>query len=71
MPPIELRAALQTLFTGWKQDLSPQWRTFFGTADVAPALVPAGLPLVAPNNVIFPARKGAPIGSRQPRSGSS
>src|SRR5262245_18485720 len=60
MPPIELRAALQTLFNGWKQDLSAPWRTFFGDADVAPALVPLGLPLVAPDHVIFPARKGAP-----------
>ena len=60
MPPIELRAALATLFTGWKQDLSAPWRAFFAEADVAPALVPLGLPLVAPDNVIFPARKGTP-----------
>ena len=65
MPPTELRAALQSLFTDWKQDLSPQWRAFFGAADVAPSLVPAGLPLAAPDDVIFPGRKGAaPAGAR-------
>jgi uracil-DNA glycosylase len=60
MPSIELRAALQALFTGWKGDLSPTWRAFFGDADVDPLLVPSGLPLVAPDDVIFPGRKGAP-----------
>jgi len=66
MPAIELRAALEKTFAGWKGDLSAKWRTFFGGADVAPALVPAGLPLVAPNNVIFPGRKGAPPAGARP-----
>jgi uracil-DNA glycosylase len=65
MPSIELRAALKAMFTGWKADLSAPWRTFFADTDVDPALVPSGLPLVAPNDVIFPGRKGAaPAGAR-------
>jgi uracil DNA glycosylase len=64
--PIELRTALQTLFTGWKGDLSARWRTFFASADVAPTLVPAGLPLLAPDNVIFPGRKGKPPAGARP-----
>src|SRR4051812_21210510 len=60
MPPIELRAALTSLFTGWKADLPASWRTFFADADVDASLVPVGLPLVAPHDVIFPGRKGAP-----------
>src|SRR5262245_58535593 len=63
---IELRTALQTMFTGWKGDLSAKWRAFFASADVAPSLVPAGLPLVAPNDVIFPGRKGAPPPGARP-----
>jgi uracil-DNA glycosylase len=63
--PIELRIALQTMFTGWKGDLSAKWRAFFAGTDVDPSLVPAGLPLVAPSNIIFPGRKGAaPTGAR-------
>jgi uracil-DNA glycosylase len=60
MPPIELRADLQTMFADWKGDLSAKWRAFFADADVAPGLVPLGLPLVAPDDVIFPGRKGMP-----------
>jgi len=60
MPPIELRAALATMFTGWKADLPASWRTFFADADVDASLVRVGLPLVAPHDVIFPGRKGAP-----------
>jgi uracil-DNA glycosylase len=62
---VELRTALEKTFTGWKGDLSAKWRVFFGDADIAPALVPSGLPLLAPDNVIFPGRKGtAPTGAR-------
>jgi uracil-DNA glycosylase len=66
MPPTELRAALQAIFSGWKSDLSATWRAFFADADVDPSRVPAGLPLVAPNHVIFPGRKGSPPPGARP-----
>jgi excisionase family DNA binding protein len=37
-PPIEPRTARQTLFGGWKGDLSATWRAFFANVDIAPSL---------------------------------
>src|SRR5262245_11467871 len=62
----ELRDALRGTYGSWKDDLSPAWRSFFSDADVAADAVPVGLPLAAPNDVVFPGRKAKPPKGARP-----
>lgn len=60
-----LRAALETLLTGWRKDLSPEWSAFLASVEPDVAGIPSHLTL-GPGEIVYPGRFHHPPAGARP-----